>query len=120
MPLEPHTAMGTPSPSRVGSARTLTPHDVFDIGAADADIAQLMIGEARQFTHRLSIPEPGADLLRDHPEGDHFDSFSSAPRRLLDRKTFETGAHGGRAACSAKVSAKARSRRLSSPVFQNS
>jgi hypothetical protein len=40
---------GTPSPSRVGPARTRTSHDVFDIGAADAN-TQLMIGEVRQFT----------------------------------------------------------------------
>src|SRR5271166_1677219 len=111
--------MGTPSPSRVGLARTRTPHDVFDIGAADADLAQLTIGELRQFTHHLSILEPSADLLRDRFEGDHFDSFSGAPGRLFDRTTLETGAHGGCAACSAKVSAKARSRRVSSPVLQN-
>ena len=34
---------------RVRSARTRAAHDVFDVAAADADIAQFMIRELRQF-----------------------------------------------------------------------
>jgi hypothetical protein len=70
---------------RVRSARTRAAHDVFDVAAADADIAQFMIRELRQFAHRVSIPAPSVELLRDHFEGDHLDSFSDAPRRLLGR-----------------------------------
>jgi hypothetical protein len=33
---------------RVDSARTRAAHDIFDVTAADADIAQLMIRELRQ------------------------------------------------------------------------
>ena len=39
---------------RVNSARTRAAHDIFDVAAADADIAQLMIRELRQFAHRVS------------------------------------------------------------------
>jgi hypothetical protein len=87
---------------RVRSARTRAAHDVFDVAAADADIAQFMIRELRQFAHRVSIPAPSVELLRDHFEGDHLDSFSDAPRRLLGRKPIVAGAHGGRTAQLAK------------------
>jgi len=45
-----------------------------------------MIRELRQFAHRVSITAPSVDLLRDHFEGDHLDSFSDGLSRLLHRK----------------------------------
>jgi hypothetical protein len=66
-------------------------HDIFDVAAADADIAQLMIRELRQFAHRVSIPEPSVELLRDHFEGDHLDSFSDALRRLESQPPSKGG-----------------------------
>lgn len=83
------------------SAPALAPRDVFDIGATDANMAQLMIRELRPFAHRLSFPEPSADLLRDHFERDHFDSFSGSPGRLLGGNPFVPVSQGG-AACSAR------------------
>jgi hypothetical protein len=105
---------------RVRSARTRATHDVFDVAAADTDIAQFIIRKLRQFAHRVSIPAPSVELLRDHFEGDHLDSFSDAPRRLLGRKPIVAGAHGGRTAQLAKFSARAFFGSASSPVFQNS
>ena len=89
---------------RVRSARTRAAHDVFDVAGADADIAQFMIRELRQFAHRVSIPTSSVELLRDHFEGDHLNSFSDAPRPLLGRKPIVAGAHGGRTAQFGKVS----------------
>jgi hypothetical protein len=109
--------LGQPSPLGVRSARAQAPHDVFDIGAAAANGAQLKIGELKPFVH---IPEPSADLFRDHFEGDHLESFSDAPGRVHGRNPFVAGSQSGRTACSAKVSAKACSRRASLPVLQNS
>ena len=80
-----------PSRSCVGLARTRAAHDVFDVAAADADIAQLIVRELRQFAHRLSVPAPSVELLRDHFEGDHIDSFSGA-MRLLGRRSVVAGA----------------------------
>src|SRR5271166_5755399 len=66
--------------SRVGFARTHAAHDIFNVAAADADIAQLMIRELRQFAHRVSIAAPSVELLRDHFEGDHLSTPFLTPR----------------------------------------
>jgi hypothetical protein len=50
-----------------------------------------MIRELRQFAHRVSIPEPSVELLRDHFEGDHRDSVSDAPRRLESQPPSKGG-----------------------------
>ena len=104
----------------VGSTRTRAAYDVFDVAAADADIAQLMIRELRQFAHRVSMPAPSVVLLRDHFEENHLHSFSDAPRRLLGRKPIVAGAQGGRTTQSAKFSTRAFFSSASSPVLQNS
>jgi hypothetical protein len=70
---------------RVRSARTRAAQNVFDIAAADTDIAQLMVRELRQFAHRISVPAPSVELLRNHFEGVHFDSFFGGQCRLLGR-----------------------------------
>jgi hypothetical protein len=76
----------------VDSAGTDVAHNIFDVAAADADIAQLMIRELGQFAHRVSITAPSVELLRDHFEGDHLDSFSDAPRRLKVSRRQEEAA----------------------------
>ena len=52
-----------PSRSRGGLAHNRAAHDVFDVAATDADIAQLTVRELRQFAHRLSITAPSVQLL---------------------------------------------------------
>jgi hypothetical protein len=59
------------------------PHDVFDVAAADADIAQFTVGELGQFAHRLAIPTPSAELRRNRLEGFHIHSFPGGRSRLL-------------------------------------
>ena len=90
-------------PSPIRPARTRAAHDVFDVRTTDADIAQLIIGELRQFAHRLSVPEPSVDLLRNRFERDHINSLSGAPRRLRGRETIAAGAHSGAAGGVSKV-----------------
>ena len=52
-----------PSRSRGGLARNRAAHDVFDVAATDADIAELTVRELRQFAHRLSMMAPSVQLL---------------------------------------------------------
>jgi len=73
---------------------------VFDVAAADPDIAQLMVRELGQFADRFSVPAPSVELLRDHPEGDHIDSFSGA-MRPSGRKPIVASAYDGHAALAA-------------------
>jgi hypothetical protein len=80
----------------------------------------LMIRELRQLAHRVSITAPSVEFLRDHFEGDHLDSFSDAPRRLLGRKPIVAGAHGGLTAQLAKFSASAFFSSASSAVLRYS
>jgi hypothetical protein len=45
--------------------------DVFDIAAANTDVAEIVVGELGQFAHCRTISAPSGQFFRDRLEGDH-------------------------------------------------